>query len=128
MAPGDLGQAVEPPHLLDLEGRRDIECRNPGCQEVIEHRIIVVIQGLDQLGDILSFLKSTFGRLCSPENTGFGIARYPLEALNFNDLVSLSTHASTTAFNEKSAYQVSNGNLRRQNLYREIRESYAKSA
>ena len=96
--------------------------------QVSEHRIIVVIQGLDQLGDILSFLKSTFGRLCSPEDTGFGIARYPLEALNFNDLVSMSTQASTSAFNNKSAYQVSNGNPRRQNLYRKIRESYARSA
>ena len=92
---------------------------------VSDSHIVVIIQGIDNLGDLLSFLQETFARSCSSQNTGFGIARYPLEGLDLKNLVAMSIEASSAAFNDQSVYQISDRRTCRRIFSREVREACA---
>ncbi|MEM7077167.1 MAG: hypothetical protein AAF513_00940 [Pseudomonadota bacterium] len=68
---------------------------------------VLILEGTDALGEILSVVGKTLSGLCDAQNTGLGIARCPLDGQGFDDLLTLSRDAAAQAFAKRSGHEVS---------------------
>ena len=84
------------------------------------NRLVLVMHGQDSLGEILKYLSDAFSFTCVPGNTGYGVARYPMDGLEFEELVRLSAESAKYAYHKQSGYHISNRADMRRNLYQEM--------
>ena len=75
----DVSLDAQVERLVDLPYTFGSVCWAP----LSPRRLLLVTYGLESLSQLTNFISDTFQGLCNKANTGFGIARYPLDALVF---------------------------------------------